>query len=133
MKNSRYMPEKNVDTKTDMLAFYTSGKEFHIIIPLWRKQYFILNLFTRINTHLFVGLVLWLWIWFLLMKNSTLFLHQYWSVIIRKCSSKLEGYTNWKVKRFYYIWGMRWYVHCIYARLFIARTVFYWRRKILEV
>ena len=48
-----------------------------------------------------------------LTSNSALFLDQYWSVIIEKCSSKLEAYTDQKVKGFYYIRSMRWYVHCM--------------------
>ena len=52
----------------DTLTLNISGKEFHVIIPLWRTQCFVLDLFTPKILIWLLVLVLLLWIWLLINK-----------------------------------------------------------------
>ena len=52
----------------DTLTSNISGKEFHVIIPLWRTQCFVLDLFRRKILIWLLVLLLWLWVWLLISK-----------------------------------------------------------------
>ena len=78
----------NIDN--DTLPFNTSGKEFQVIIPLWRTQYIVLDEFTRKTRISLLDLVLWLWIWLLTSKCYSISSSILKSNNYNKCSSKLE-------------------------------------------
>ena len=71
-----------LNTGKDTLTF-SSCKEFHVIILLWRTKYFVLDLFRR---KILICVVVGSCMKLIISKKSTLFLHQYC-----KCN-------NWKMK-----------------------------------
>ena len=49
-----------LNIEKDALTFNASDKEFHLIIPLCRRQYFVLDLFRSKILIWFLDLILWL-------------------------------------------------------------------------
>ena len=112
----------------DTLTLNISGKEFHVIIPMWRTQCFVFDLFTLKILIWLLVLVFWQWIWLLISKLNFI------SSSIFECYTWKTSFETW---RLYWSESLSILLHLeyalvcsLYARLFIACMVFFWRTKI---